>query len=107
MRSGNHTLTHLVSYHDTSYTMTGVSRPVHVDAQIVSWDLLPTLGARPEIGRGFLPEEEKPGTRVALISHALWMTQFAGDAAIVGRTVSLSDQLFTIIGVMPASSVFR
>jgi len=106
MRSGNHTLTHLVSYHDRSYTMTGVSRPVHVDAQIVSWDLLPTLGARPEIGRGFSPEEEKPGTRVVLISHALWMSQFAGDTAIVGRTVSLSGQLFTIIGVMPASFRF-
>ena len=86
--------------------MTGVSSPVHVDAQIVSWDLLPTLGARPKIGRGFSQEEEKPGTRVVLISHALWMAQFAGDTAIVGRTVSLSGQLFTILGVMPASFRF-
>jgi predicted permease len=105
-RARNHTLAHLVSYHDTSYNMTGLSKPVHVDAQIVSWDLLPVLGLRPEKGRGFLPEEEKPGTRVVLISHGLWMSQFAGDSGVVGRSVSLNDQLFTIIGVMPAAFRF-
>jgi putative ABC transport system permease protein len=105
-RASNRTLAHLVSYHDTSYTMTGMSVPVHVDAQVVSWDLLPALGVQPERGRGFLPEEEKPGTRVILISHALWMSQFAGDPAIVGRSVSLNDQLFSVIGVMPASFRF-
>jgi putative ABC transport system permease protein len=106
MRSGNHTLTHLVSYHDNSYTLTGDGGPVHVDAQIVSWDLLPTLGARPELGRGFAPEEEKAGTRVILISHALWMSQFGGDAKAIGRTVRLSGDSFQIIGVMPASFRF-
>ena len=79
---------------------------MHVDAQIVSWDLLPTLGARPELGRGFAPEEEKAGTRVILISHALWMSQFGGDAKAIGRTVRLSGDSFQIIGVMPASFRF-
>jgi putative ABC transport system permease protein len=105
-RAANHSLTHLVSYHDTSYTMTGLGVPVHVDAQIVSWDLLPVLGVQPELGRGFLPEEEKPATRVVLISHALWMSQFAKDPTIVGRSIRLNDQQFTVIGVMPASFRF-
>ena len=105
-RVQNHTLDHLVSYHDNSFTLTGLDRPVQVDGEIVSWDLLPALGVQPEVGRGFTPEEEKLGTRVILISHALWTSQFGADKSIVGRTVRLSGELYTIIGVMPRSFRF-
>src|ERR1035441_9112439 len=77
-RSQNRTLEHLVSYHDELFILTGLERPVQVDAEVVSWDLLPALGIRPELGRGFAPDEEKAGTRVVLISHALWRSQFGG-----------------------------
>jgi predicted permease len=105
-RSQNHTLEHLVSYHDDLFTLTGLERPVQVDAEIVSWDLLPALGVRPELGRGFAPDEEKAGSRVVLISHALWASQFGADKAIVGRGVRLSGNLYTVIGVMPSSFRF-
>src|SRR5215472_15932225 len=86
-RARNHTLEHLVSYHDTGYTLTGLERPFQIDGEIVSWDLLPALGIQPELGRSFLPEEEKTGSRVILISHAVWVSQFGADKSIVGRTV--------------------
>jgi putative ABC transport system permease protein len=105
-RSQNHTLEHLVSYHDNLYTLTGLERPVQVDAEVVSWDLLPALGIRPELGRGFTADEEKVGTRVVLISHSLWTSQFGSDPAIVGRGVRLSGDLYTVVGVMPASFRF-
>jgi putative ABC transport system permease protein len=105
-RTQNHTLEHLVSYHDSLFVLTGLQRPVQLDVEVVSWDLLPALGARPELGRGFTADEEKAGTRVALISHALWTSQFAGDPAILGRAVHLSGELYTIIGVMPKSFRF-
>lgn len=105
-RSQNHTLDHLVSYHDMQYTLTGLDRPLQVDAEIVSWDLLPALGVRPELGRGFLPEEEKPGSKVILISHDLWSSQFGANQSIVGQTVKLSGALYTIVGVMPRSFRF-
>src|SRR5580698_3109161 len=105
-RSQNHTLEHLVSYHDTSFILTGQQRPLHVDAQVVSWDFVSTLGIRPELGRGFTRDEEKPGTRVILISHALWESQFGGDQSIVGRAVHLSGNPFTVVGVMPGSFRF-
>jgi len=105
-RAQNHSFSHLVSYHDTSYTLTGSARPVHVAAQIVSWDLLPMLGINPILGRGFTAAEEKRGTRVALLSHALWVAQFAADPGILGRTLQLSGDTFTVIGVMPASFRF-
>ncbi|HET6176803.1 MAG TPA: ABC transporter permease [Candidatus Sulfotelmatobacter sp.] len=105
-RARNHTLDHLVSYHDNSFTLTGLERPVQVDAEVVSWDLIPALGVQPELGRGFVADEEKPGTRVILISHSLWMSQFGGDKSIVGRAVKLSGELYTVIGVMPRSFRF-
>ncbi len=105
-RAQNSTLEHLVSYHDNSFTLTGLARPTHVDAEIVSWDLLPTLGVNPELGRGFAPDEEKQGTHVVLISHALWVEQFGSDPSIVGRSIKLSGDLYTVIGVMPASFRF-
>ena len=105
-RTQNKTLEHLVSYHDIPFTLTGLERPVHVDGQVVSWDLLPALGVQPELGRGFLPDEEKAGTRVVVISHALWTSQFAGDTSILGRAIKLSGNLYTVVGVMPPSFRF-
>lgn len=105
-RSQNKSFEHLVSYHDNSYTLTGVARAVHVSAEVTSWDLLPMLGINPEMGRGFTKDEEKRGTRVVLLSHDLWMSQFAGDRNVLGRTIQLSGETFTVIGVMPASFRF-
>jgi putative ABC transport system permease protein len=105
-RSQNHTLSHLVSYHDMGYTLTGLDRPIHIAGQAVSSDMLPALGVSPELGRGFLPEEEKAGTQVVLISHALWATQFASDKNILGRQLTFNGRLFTVVGVMPPSFRF-
>jgi len=105
-RGQNRTLDHLVSYHDNPFTLTGLARPVHIEGEVVSWDLLPALGVNPEVGRGFTADEEKPGTKVVLISHALWVEQFAADRLIVGRTIKLSGDLYTVVGVMPPSFRF-
>jgi predicted permease len=105
-RKQNHSFEHLVSYDDNSYTLTGAARAVHLDTEIVSWDLLPMLGIQPELGRGFVAGEEKVGSRVVLISHSLWMSQFGGDRTIVGRPIHLNGDAFTVVGVMPPSFRF-
>jgi predicted permease len=105
-RRRNHTLSHLVSYHDAGFTLTGLERPVHVEGQIVSWDFLPALGINPELGRGFAADEEKAGTRVVLISHALWVSQFGSDKSILGRQIKFNGNLFTVVGVMPQTFRF-
>jgi len=105
-RAQNRTLEHLVSYRDASFTLTGLSHPLHVDGEVVSWDLLPTLGVNPELGRGFTSDEERQGTRIVLISHALWTEQFGADKAILGRIINLSGVPYSIIGVMPATFRF-
>ena len=105
-RAQNHSFAGLMSYHDDSATLTGTERAVHLDGEVVSWEMLPLLGVRPEQGQGFRPEDEKLGTRVALISHALWVSQFGSDPRVVGRTMHLSGEAYTIVGVMPGSFRF-
>ena len=105
-RAQNRTLDHLVSYHDNDFTLTGLAHPLHLDGQVVSWDLLPTLGVNPELGRGFTVDEEKRGSHVVVISHALWVDQFGADKNILGRSITLSGEPYTVIGVMPAAFRF-
>ena len=69
----NRVFEHLVSYRDAAFTLTDSLPAIQVVGEIVSWDLFPLLGIQPERGRGFRPEEEQPGTHVAVLSHALWI----------------------------------
>jgi len=70
---------------------------------LVSSDYFDVLHVRPAIGRGFLPEEDRvPNTHaVAVISHSLWQRRFAGDPSIVGRTITLNNTPFTVVGITP------
>ena len=69
-----------------------------------SWNYFDTVGARPALGRGFTPADDREdGWRVALLSDRLWRRRFGADPSVVGRTVALNDQPFRIVGVMPAS----
>jgi putative ABC transport system permease protein len=68
----------------------------------VSANFLDILGVRPVLGRGFLPDEDDPGSRpVVLISSELWRRQFAGNPQAVGKTMALDGTAYTIVGVMP------
>ncbi|MHB1856612.1 MAG: ABC transporter permease [Acidobacteriaceae bacterium] len=105
-RTQNHSFKHLLAYHDTTYTLTGVDRPLHLDGEVVSWEMAPTLGISPELGRGFSHEDERSGSHVILISHAMWKSQFAGKRSVLGRTIHLSGNPYTIIGVDQRQLVF-
>jgi putative ABC transport system permease protein len=60
------------------------------------------LGVQPALGRLFVPEEERPHARRAvLLSDGLWRRRFAGDRTIVGRTISVNDAPVTVVGVLP------
>jgi predicted permease len=69
--------------------------------QIVSANYFTALGAEMALGRGFLPEEDHtPGTHpVIVLSHHFWQRQFDSDPAIVGKTIRLQSQPFTVVGV--------
>jgi putative ABC transport system permease protein len=74
-----------------------------LDALGVTHTWLPTLGVEPALGRNFTAEEDRPGApRVVILGHAIWTSRFAGDAAIVGRTIDLDDTPYEVVGVLPA-----
>ena len=105
-RAQNQSFEELVSYHGESLTLTNVERPQHLDGEVVSWNLLPLAGVKPEQGLGFRPEDEEAGSRVVMISHMLWVSQFGSDPRIVGRRIQLSGEAYRIVGVMPATFRF-
>ena len=69
--------------------------------ELVSADFFEVLGVQPVMGRGFSPEEETAARPVAVLSYALWNTKFGADKGILGRTIQLDQQVFTVIGVAP------
>ncbi len=106
LRARNHVFEHLVTGHASNLTLTGFGAPVQLDAGAVTWDAFPALGIQPRLGRGFLPSEETPGTHVVVLSHKLWMAQFGGDRGIVGRTITLNQTPYTVVGVARSDFVF-
>jgi len=79
----------------------GVGEPVHVGAQRVSPTFFSILGASMLLGRGFLPEEEKPGREpVAVISHGFWQGRLGGDPHVVSRLLRLDDRDVRVVGVL-------
>ncbi len=88
---------------NTSACLRVDSAPEWIEAQVVTANFFPLLGVKPILGRTFLPEEDKKpgGNPVLVISERLWLRRFAGDRAVLGRTVDLNRHAFTIIGVVP------
>jgi putative ABC transport system permease protein len=83
--------------------MTGAGEPRQLDAARVSTNFFDALGVRPMLGRAFASDESANGRwNVAVLSHALWLSQFGGDSSVVGRVVDMDGQPSRIVGVMPA-----
>ena len=69
----------------------------------VSANLFSTLGVFPALGRGVIPEDgEQAGHEVVVLSHELWVSDFASSPNVIGQTVKISDITHIVIGVMPA-----
>ncbi|MES1242709.1 MAG: ABC transporter permease [Acidobacteriota bacterium] len=90
-----------------SLILAGPEGPERINIDAVSSDLFPLLGVDAILGRGFRPDEDRPGRPlVLLLSHDLWQRRFHGDPAVVGRTVIANGQPHRVVGVMPAGFRF-
>jgi macrolide transport system ATP-binding/permease protein len=102
-RDRNEVFTDMACYGGASVSLASDEKTDLVQGAIVSGNYFDVLGVRPIQGRAFSPEEDQtPGTHpVAMVSHALWQQRFGGDPGIVGKTLVLNGQVFTVIGVAP------
>ena len=76
--------------------------PERVSGFVVTAPFFKVIGLNPQIGRTFSEEEDKSGgQRLAVISDALWQRAFNRDPAVLGRSINLHNQLYTVLGVMP------
>jgi len=93
------------AYGDTSkgFNLTGDGEPQRVLVGYASSDLFPMLGARVVAGRSFILEENRGGSAaIVILGHRLWERRFGGDAGVVGRSVTLDNKRYTVVGILPA-----
>jgi predicted permease len=90
-------------FRELALTGTGTARTIRATA--VSAGFFEIVRARPALGRIFRQEEDTPGSKyVVVLSDRFWRTEFGGHPDVIGRTVKLSDEAYTIVGVMPATA---
>lgn len=102
----NHSFAGLAGFWGGQFDLAGGVEPQRVNVDRVNANLFSLLGTQPSIGRAFTAAEDQPGHRVTILSYGLWQQQFGGDRNIVGRSVVLDRQSYTVIGVMPRTFAF-
>jgi predicted permease len=96
------TLSAVAGYAGTSYSMGRGQDARRVLGEEVSASFFTLLGVRPERGRFFTDDEDrKGGARVVVLSHEFWHTQYADDPGVLGKTLQLGANQYTVIGVAP------
>ncbi|MBC8086967.1 MAG: ABC transporter permease [Phycisphaerae bacterium] len=101
-RDGSKSFTDLAAYSGRSIAITEGDEPLRLSGQVVSSNLFPMLGVRPQLGRLFRADEDKPGTAgVALLGDGVWRRKYAADPSIIGRVISINSLPHTVVGVMP------
>ena len=103
-RAQNHVFQNMAAFRHAGYTLTGAGTPLHIDAQIVTAEFFSVLGVPPSMGRGFRREEEKG--RFAVLSHELWQSKYVADPQILGKSITLEGQPYTVVGVAAAGFRF-
>ena len=101
----NHTFSDLALVGNTRVGLSGTSGqlPEKLNGAQFSWDLLPTLGVQPALGRNFVEAEDSPSANgTVLLSWGLWKRRFGGNPAILNQSIFIDAAPYTVIGVMPA-----
>ncbi len=97
----------VATYMNTDVTLTGVGEPEQPRVIRASSNLLSLLGVQPALGRGFTGEEElRQANPVVMLTHSFWQERFHSDRGAIGQKLTLSDRVYTIVGVLPANFKF-
>jgi len=102
----NTVLADLACSQPAQLTLSGDGEPEQIPARKVTWNFWSVLGAQPTLGRAFTEDEDNNNAHVVVISHGLWQRRFGGASTIIGRRISLNDEPYQVVGVMPRSFYF-
>lgn len=103
----NQVLDGLAAYTGGGGILSGRGEPERVFTPSASANFFSVLGVEPLLGRTFQAGEDKPGApRVVVLTYAMWQRRFGGDRNIVGQALTLNDDSYTVVGVLPASFQF-
>ena len=102
----NHVFEAVAAFRSGQFDLAGAGEPERITAERVNASLFSLLGVQPTLGRTFTTEEDQPGHSLAILSYALWQRRFDADPGVIGRTVTLDRQPYTVIGIMPRNFVF-
>jgi predicted permease len=106
-KNQNQSFADMAAAASTSFNLTGDGEPERIQANQVNANFFQLFGVQPLLGRGFLPEEDRPGgNKVAVLSYSLWQSRYGGDPAIINREILLNGEKHTVVGVMPAGFQF-
>ena len=85
-----------------SFNLTSSGEPERLLGRMATADLLPLTGVRPIVGRLYTAEEDQPGApRTVVLTYGLWQRRFGGDPGIVGKSIQLSGDSYTVVGILP------
>src|SRR5688572_27070919 len=105
--SGVPSLTAVGAARGASLVVTGPDGPIAIQGSAVTPNMFGILGIRPLMGPGFTPTPlAQPARTELVLSYGLWQTTFSGDPAIIGRSIVIGGAPHTVVGVLPANTVF-
>src|SRR5205809_2727821 len=103
VKAQSQSLARIAAYSGGDMTLTGAGPAERIVSGAVTADFFPLLGVQPAVGRNFTQEEDTPnGPRAAILGHGLWQSRFGGDPDILDRTITLNQQSYTVVGILPA-----
>ncbi|HQR39824.1 MAG TPA: ABC transporter permease, partial [Blastocatellia bacterium] len=104
MQTQNETFSAMAISRGFSFSLIGAGEAEQVSARLVTADMFSVLGVKPALGRTFVPGEDEPGAEpLVVISADLWQRKFGAAQDVVGKSLTLDDRSYTIVGVLPAS----
>ena len=103
LRDSSQSFAGLLAYHHDYVSITGSGKPERIYGTLASSNYFEALGVRPALGRTLLPtlSNERSGVAEAVIGYDLWQNRYAGDPAIIGKTIQINLHPYTIVGVAP------
>jgi predicted permease len=104
LQNQNQTFSAMAISRGNGFSLIGSGEPERVRGRYVSAAFFDVLGVKPELGRTFTPQDDKPGVApVVIISAQLWSRKFGSARDVLSRTVTLDDKSYSIVGVMPST----